>query len=108
VKANQRNDWGFVASHSNEQYQGVYNIFETELNDTDISFVCANSEGFCFGKKQGNINVMKTIISEEMLFDNQKVVFTKLKQDLELFNKSRYGRRYSGKTKEKPQYFLHL
>lgn len=89
-----RNSWGIVAAPSDAKYQGVYNIFESELNDS-ISFVCVNSEGFCFGEKQGNINVIKTIISEDMLFDSQKEIFAQLKEDFELSNKSMFGNKYS-------------
>ncbi|RZK42682.1 MAG: hypothetical protein EOO90_06485 [Pedobacter sp.] len=91
-----RNGWGFVAAPSNAKYQGVYNIFEAEMNDTNLSFVCVNSEGFCFGEKLGNINVIKTIISEDMLIADQKVVFAQLKAGFELSNKSMFGARYSG------------
>jgi len=91
-----RNRWGFVAAPSDEKYQGLYNIFEPEMNGTDISFVCVNSEGFCFAEKLGNVSVIKTIISEDMLIDDQKVVFAKLKEDFELSNKSMFGARYSG------------
>lgn len=91
-----RNGWGIVAAPSDAKYQGLYNIFEAEMNDANISFVCVNSEGFCFGEKLGNINVIKTIISEDMLIDKQKVVFAKLKEDFELSNKSMFGTKYSG------------
>lgn len=91
-----RNGWGFVAAPTDAKYQGVYNIFEAEMNDTSLSFVCVNSEGFCFGEKLGNINVIKTIISEDMLTADQKLVFANLKEDFELSNKSTFGTRYSG------------
>lgn len=91
-----RNLWGIVAAPSGAKYQGLYNIFEAEMKDTKISFVCVSSEGFCFGEKLGNINVIKTIISEEMLRDDQKEVFAKLKEDFELYNKGMFGTKYSG------------
>lgn len=91
-----RNGWGLVAAPTDEKYQVLYNIFEAEMSGTDISFACVNFEGFCFGEKLGAINVMKTIISEDMLFDDQKEVFAKLKEEFELFNKSMFGSRYSG------------
>lgn len=83
-----RNAWGFVAAPSDAKYQGLYNLFEAEMKDTDISFVCVNSEGFCFGNKLGNINMIITIVSENMLIGEQKVVFAKLKEDFEVSNKS--------------------
>lgn len=91
-----RNAWGIVAAPSDAKYQGLYNIFEAEMKDTNLSFVCVNSEGFCFGEKQGNINVIKTIISEDMLIGDQKLVFAKLKQEFKLSNKSMFDAKYSG------------
>lgn len=90
-----RNCWGIVAAHSDEKYKGVYDVFEPGLND-DVSFACVNSEGLCFGERQGNITVVKTIVSEDMLFDDQKEVFAKLKLDFELSNKSMFGKNYFG------------
>ncbi|QEM06310.1 hypothetical protein DIU31_023340 [Mucilaginibacter rubeus] len=89
-----RNGWGIVAAPSDEKYQGLYNIFEAEMNDTNFSFVCVNCEGFCFREKLGNINVIKTIISEDMLIGEQNLVFAKLKEDFEVYNKSMFGNRY--------------
>lgn len=88
-----RNSWGFVAAPTETKYQGVYNFFEAEDN---ISFVGVNSEGFCFGEKQGNINVMKTIISEDMLRADQQEIFSQLKEDFVLYNKNMYGSKYPG------------
>ncbi|MDF3076889.1 MAG: hypothetical protein K0S09_778 [Sphingobacteriaceae bacterium] len=89
-----RNAWGFVAAPTDAKSEGVYNFFEA--GDANISFVCVNSEGFCFGEKQGNINVMKTIISEEMLREDQKEVFAKLNENFALYNKDMFGSKYPG------------
>lgn len=74
-----KNSWGFTAAVVNEQYESVYHSFESSDIDDKVSFVAATSQGYCFGEKQGSVNIMKTIISEEMLFDNQKKIFSDLK-----------------------------
>lgn len=86
-----KNDWGFAGAVINEDFETVYHHFESDNKNEKLSFVGANSQGYCFGEKQGNINILKTIISEEMLFENQKSIFSKLKNALKEFNKERYG-----------------
>ncbi|TCS84739.1 hypothetical protein EDD80_1188 [Anseongella ginsenosidimutans] len=83
-----KNDWGFMGAVVNEDFESVYHCFE---DDDKVSFVAASSEGYCFGERQGNIHIVKTIISEDMLFENQKPLFSKLKQAFIEANKERYG-----------------
>ena len=75
-----KNDWGFMGAVVNEDFESVYHCFETENKNDKVSFVAATSQGYCFGEKQGNVNIIKTIISEDMLFENQKIIFDELKK----------------------------
>ena len=86
-----KNDWGFTGAVVNEDFKSVYHSFETDDENDKVSFVAAVSEGYCFGEKQGNVNVFKTIISEDMLFENQKPLFGHLKSKFNECNKERYG-----------------
>jgi hypothetical protein len=86
-----KNDWGFVGAVIDENYKSVYHSFETSSKDEKISFVAATSQGYCFGERQGNVNIIKTIVSEDMLFENQKLIFSKLKNDFKAMNAQRYG-----------------
>lgn len=79
-----KNSWGFTAAVVNEKYESVYHCFESSDLSDKVSFVAATSDGYCFGEKQGSVNIIKTIISEDMLFDNQKKIFADLKN---YFNK---------------------
>lgn len=85
------NDWGFVGAVVNEDFESVYHCFENDNKDDKVSFVAVSSQGYCFGEKQGNINILKTIVSEGMLFDNQKPLFSNMKNDFNEHNKERYG-----------------
>jgi hypothetical protein len=90
IKLYFENDWGFVGAVVDENFKAVYHCFEDDNKDNKIDFVCANSQGYCFGEKQGNINIIKTIVSEDMLHDNQKPLFAELKERLIVANKERY------------------
>lgn len=72
-------------------YESVYHCFETENENEKVSFVAASSQGYCFGEKQGNVNIIKTIITESMLFESQKSVFSNLRNEFNEANKERYG-----------------
>lgn len=74
-----KNDWGFMARVVNKDFEYVYHFFESNKKEEKLSFVAATSQGYCFGEKQGNVNILKTIISEDMLFEDQKLVFFELK-----------------------------
>lgn len=86
-----KHEWGFVGAVVNEKFESVYHCFEEDNEFDKVSFVAANSQGYCFGEKQGNVNIIKTIISDEMLFENQKYLFNELKNALKEVNKNRYG-----------------
>lgn len=85
-----KHDWGFMGVKVDEKFKDVFHDFEND-SDEAVSFVAATSLGYCFGEKQGKINVIKTIISEDMLFDNQKQVFANLRTAFNEANKSRYA-----------------
>ncbi len=74
-----KNSWGFTAAFVNEKHESVYHNFENSAVEDKVRFVAATSQGYCFGENQGTVNIMKTIISEDMLFDNQKTIFSDLK-----------------------------
>ncbi len=86
-----KHDWGFMATVVNENFESVYHRFENDDKDDQVSFVAATSQGYCFGERQGNINIIKTIVSEDMLFEDQKFIFHELRKAFSAANKDRYG-----------------
>jgi len=86
-----KSDWGFMGAVVNEDFESVYHCFEDDNKEDKVNFVATTSRGYCFGERQGNINIIKTIISENMLFDNQKPLFSKLRNEFNEANKERYG-----------------
>jgi len=87
-----KNDWGFVGAKVNQEHKSVYNNFEVVDKNEKLDIVCANSQGFCFGERQGNVNIIKTIVTEEMLFEDQKHVFQELRNAFNEMNRERYGK----------------
>ena len=86
-----QNDWGFMATSVNKDFEAVYLSFENDYKNDKVSFIAATSQGYCFGEKQGDVNIIKTILSEDNLFENQKQTFSKLKIAFKEANKERYG-----------------
>jgi hypothetical protein len=86
-----KNDWGFVGVVVNKDFESIYYSFENDDKKDKVSFVAATSQGYCFAEKQGDVNIIKTIISEEMLFENQKFLFSELKNEFKRANAERYG-----------------
>ena len=85
------NDWGFMGTVVNDDFESVYHCFENNDKDENLSFVAATYQGYCFGEKQGNVSIIKTIISDDMLFENQKTTFTGLRKAFQEANIERYG-----------------
>lgn len=77
-----RNYLGFSRQFMTKESESAYQSFEREHINEKISFVAATFEGFCFGEKQGDVSIFKTIVSEEMLFEDQKLIFRELKDEL--------------------------
>ncbi len=91
IKQYFKNDWGFVGVVVNKDFESIYYCFENDDKNDKVSFVAATSQGYCFAEKQGDVNIIKTIISEDMLFENQKFIFNKLKNEFIKANEERYG-----------------
>lgn len=78
-----KNDWGYSATIVDENFEEAYHHFEEFNPDNKISFVAATSNGYCFGESQGPVSILKTIISEDMLFEQQKKIFKALKSSFD-------------------------
>ena len=83
-----RNNWGFLAIIPNNDIASVYRCFE---NDEGVDIMATTDEGFCFGERQGNITIVKTIISDDMLFENQKNFLNPLREEYSNFIESKFG-----------------
>lgn len=87
-----QNSWGFIAAAVNKELEAVYQSFEANHQNEVFGFAGATYDGYCFGERQGKINIMKTIISDDMLFNDQRELFTTLRQTFKDNNKIRYGK----------------
>jgi len=80
IKEYFRNCWGLTCVEIDENLETTYQCFEGHYNDEVIDFVSVTAGGYCFGEKHGNVSIIKTIISEEMLSEKQKTFFYDLKK----------------------------
>jgi hypothetical protein len=83
--------WGFAFVVLSEDMEAVYHSFENKIKEDLVSFVCATSAGYCFGELKDNTYIVKTIVSEDMLFESQKEVFSNLRKEFIEKNKELYG-----------------
>jgi hypothetical protein len=84
--------WGFNGAVVDKNFEEICRSCENFSRDEKISFVAALTQGYCFGENHGTVCIMKTIITEDMLFEKQKKVFTALKETLHENNRERYGK----------------
>lgn len=87
-----RNDWGFHGTLVNKNFEEVYQSYEDVAPNEKVSFVAALTEGYCFGENLGTVTILKTIISEEMLFEKQKKIFKSLQETHHEENAERFGK----------------
>jgi hypothetical protein len=91
--------WGFMCGVLNWDMAAICRKFNKGINNNSDVFVCANAVGYCFGERQGKIYIMKTIVSEDMIFESQKAVFNNLRKDFIEANKDWYGNIVLGSVK---------
>ena len=63
--------------------KAVFKCFEEHYSNEKVDIVAAVNQGYCFGEIQENVTIIKTIISEEQLFEDQKKLFPSLLESLE-------------------------
>lgn len=80
-----KNNSGCVISVKDINFQSVGMTYDEFLQGEHFDAVATCNEGYIFCKLQGQLHIMKTIISEDMVFENQKSLFDKLRAE---FNRS--------------------
>lgn len=75
---------GIYKAVADKEHNAVYHSIEY-FADEEVNFVAATDEGYCFGSHFGENCVIKTIISEDDLFDDQKELFHKLREEYNNF-----------------------
>ncbi len=79
IKAYFKDDWGYMGAFVNNDIEQVYKYHDNDDEVGGLNFVGATNAGYVFGVKQGYVDIVKTIISDEMLFENQKPHFRDLR-----------------------------
>ncbi|MEO5910888.1 MAG: hypothetical protein ABIP95_08365 [Pelobium sp.] len=86
-----KNDWGSLGRLVNKDFEAIYYVFEKDNESNKLSFVGINAQGYFFGEKQSHVDIIKTIVPEDMLFKSQLSTFARLKADFIQQNKEAYG-----------------
>lgn len=78
-----KKDRGFTGGFLTKQVEDCFKSFEEQHQDEPVNFTASTLDGFCFGFKEGNDIMIKTIISTEMVKDDQRELFNILKNQFE-------------------------
>ena len=65
----------------NRELVEAYRCFEKNYSDEKINLVASTADGFCFSEEHGNVTIVKTIISREMLTKAQKPFLLELEKE---------------------------
>lgn len=79
IKEYFKNCWGLIRIEIDKNLEEAYQCFEGHYSDEVINFASVTGGGYCFGEDHGEVSILKTIISEEMLSEKQKTFFHALK-----------------------------
>lgn len=72
--------WLLYRAFAKKGHKEVYRDLEGTAKG-EISFIGITEQGYCFGSTFGNIDVVKTIISEENIFDSQREYLHELREE---------------------------
>lgn len=78
-----KKDRGFTGVFVTKQVEACFKSFEEQHQEEPVNFAGATSDGYCFGFKEGNNIIVKTIISPEMVKDDQRELFSTMKKQFE-------------------------
>lgn len=72
-------NWAMSYAIPTREMYEVYESIEGRKDDSQLNILGACADGYCFAEKQDEIYLMKTIISHDMLFEDQKKIFSTLR-----------------------------
>lgn len=76
-----RNNKALMSFVINPKLVAAYQCFEKNYSDEQINLVASTAGGFCFSEEHGDVIIVKTIISKEMLTKAQKPFFLELEKE---------------------------
>ena len=76
-----RNNKALMSFVINRELVEAYRCFEKNYSDEKINLVASTADGFCFSEEHGNVTIVKTIISREMLTKAQKPFLLELEKE---------------------------
>ncbi|MBQ1988263.1 MAG: hypothetical protein II235_09125 [Muribaculaceae bacterium] len=72
---------GHIVLKMNDKIEEVYHCFEGHYDKEGLNYVAANNIGYLFGDihDDGRLSIIRTIITEDMLSENQRKLFPRIK-----------------------------
>ena len=74
------NEGGCMITQINVEYESIPMKYDEFIHGEHINVAGVNDYGYIFGEINGKMQIMKTIISKDMIYDNQRDLFRNLDQ----------------------------
>ena len=73
-------EWSLFGIRITKEIEDVFHCFEGHFSDDKVDILACVDKGYVFGILKDRLFVMKTIITNEMLSENQRALFLQLSQ----------------------------
>ena len=83
-------EWSLFGIRITEEIEEVFHCFEGHFSDDKVDVLYCTEKGYAFGLKKENLFVVKTIITDEMLSEEQRALFLQVREHHKILNSQIY------------------
>ena len=83
-------EWSSYGIRITQELEDVYHCFEEHFSDDKVDVLFSTEKGYAFGVKKENLFVVKTIITDEMLSEQQRALFLQVREHHKILNSQIY------------------
>ena len=83
-------EWSSFGIRITQELEDVYHCFEGHFSDDKVDVLFCTEKGYAFGVKKENLFVVKTIVTDEMLSEQQRALFLQVRQQHQILDSQIY------------------
>ena len=83
-------EWSIYGIKITKELEEVFHCFDGHFSDDRVDVLICAEDGYSFGIRKEQLFIIKTIITDEMLSDNQRYLFRQLGLQHRLMNNQFY------------------
>lgn len=80
IEAFFKQEWSLFGIPITKELEDVFHCFEGHFSDDEVNVLLCVEDGYAFGIRKENLFIVKTIITDRMLSENQRALFLQLKE----------------------------